>query len=267
MFTFGNFSKKIEDVRDEEIVEMNLAPAVEIKTDFLIRSNEDAHHFKINEIDILYLDQRNILQNIIQIDTKIMEAEKNHSDLVEGVYEGGLKIWECTYDVANYLCTQNRSLVSGKQVLDLGCGSGILGILAYKLGADSVHYQDYNEAIIKNLTIPNVAINGQKMLEKSKFWSGDWKNFSIINNLKYDVILTSETIYNPKNQKKLLSTLKTFLKPGGTIILGGKSYYFGVGGGMKQFLDLVEKDNTFCYENIWKSEEGLRREIILMHLR
>lgn len=40
-------------------------------------------------------------------------------------------------------------------------------------------------------------------------------------------------------------------------ILAGKSYYFGVGGGMKQFLDLVEKDRTLCYENLWESAEGI----------
>ncbi|XP_073989317.1 histidine protein methyltransferase 1 homolog [Rhodnius prolixus] len=266
MFTFGNFSKNCEGYCDERIDESNLAPAVEIKSDPLRQPNQDTHHFKINEIDIHYLDQTKILQNLIKTDSSIMEAEKNHSDLVEGVYEGGLKIWECTYDVANYLCNQNRILLSGKHVLDLGCGLGILGILAYKLGAANVHYQDYNEGIIKHLTIPNVMINGEK-IEKSRFWSGDWKNFIEVNDLKYDVILTSETIYNPRNQKKLLEALKTLLKPDGTIILAGKSYYFGVGGGMKQFLDLVEKDRTLCYENLWESAEGLKRELILMRFR
>lgn len=59
-------------------------------------------------------------------------------------------------------------------------------------------------------------INGEK-IEKSRFWSGDWKNFIEVNDLKYDVILTSETIYNPRNQKKLLEALKTLLKPDGTM--------------------------------------------------
>lgn len=38
--------------------------------------------------------------------------------------------------------------------------------------------------------------------------------------------------------------------------LAGKTYYFGVGGGMRQFENLVEKDSTFDIKNIWKSEDG-----------
>jgi len=55
---------------------------------------------------------------------------------------GGLKIWECTRDLADFLVHEGISL-TGKQVLDLGCGTGLLGILAMHLGAESVHFQDY----------------------------------------------------------------------------------------------------------------------------
>jgi predicted RNA methylase len=55
---------------------------------------------------------------------------------------GGLKVWECTRDLADFLIRQGINL-SGKQVLDLGCGTGLLGILAMHLGAQSVHFQDY----------------------------------------------------------------------------------------------------------------------------
>jgi predicted RNA methylase len=55
---------------------------------------------------------------------------------------GGLKIWECTRDLAEFLVCENINL-TGKRVLDLGCGTGILGILAMQLGAQAVHFQDY----------------------------------------------------------------------------------------------------------------------------
>lgn len=38
--------------------------------------------------------------------------------------------------------------LTGKTVLDLGCGSGILGILALNAGA-TVHFQDYVSKIIE----------------------------------------------------------------------------------------------------------------------
>jgi predicted nicotinamide N-methyase len=55
---------------------------------------------------------------------------------------GGLKIWECTRDLAEFLICEHINL-TGKLVLDLGCGTGLLGILAMYLGAHSVHFQDY----------------------------------------------------------------------------------------------------------------------------
>lgn len=51
------------------------------------------------------------------------------SDLISGVYEGGLKVWECTYDLLE-LIEKDMETFGGKTVLDLGCGAGLLGILA-----------------------------------------------------------------------------------------------------------------------------------------
>lgn len=39
--------------------------------------------------------------------------------------------------------TSENIEIIGKTVLDLGCGSGLLGILAKLQGAESVHFQDY----------------------------------------------------------------------------------------------------------------------------
>lgn len=64
------------------------------------------------------------------------------------LYLGGGKIWECTQDLGDYLMTATNLKDSlyhsmrDKHVLDLGCGAGILGILALKAGA-FVHFSDY----------------------------------------------------------------------------------------------------------------------------
>lgn len=79
-------------------------------------------------------------------DDTIVKAEQQHSDLVPAVYEGGLKIWQCTYDILNHLY-QKEINFKGQKVLDLGCGAGILGLYAYKQGA-KVCFQDYVSIII-----------------------------------------------------------------------------------------------------------------------
>lgn len=90
------------------------------------------------------------------VETVEVEATKrNHTDLISGVYEGGLKIWECTQDLADILTQTSADTdndegddqcllngFKGKNVLDLGCGAGVLGILAAIVGA-KVTFQDY----------------------------------------------------------------------------------------------------------------------------
>lgn len=74
--------------------------------------------------------------------SSVLSAESSHSDLLSGVYEGGLKVWECTFDLLNYL--ENESVnFDGLKVLDLGCGAGLLGIFALLKRATFVVFQDY----------------------------------------------------------------------------------------------------------------------------
>lgn len=222
--------------------------------------------------------------------------------MIKGEYEGGFKIWECTHDLADYITRaldpfkkpppvpsledldnedevevyEIESLASttfsGKTILDLGCGSGCLGIIAFKAGA-TVHFQDYNKDVLTKFTIPNLMLNVEEELNENetvekcktcKFYSGDWESFTNVigDDVKYDIILTSETIYNPDNQLKLLNVFKRTLKKGGSVYLAAKVYYFGVGGGIRQFEELVKKDGHFKSEIVWKCETGVQREVL-----
>jgi len=77
-----------------------------------------------------------------QVESDVNAAIKLNSDVIKGVYEGGLKVWECTSDLISYL-DQNLVSFVDQKVIDLGCGAGLLGIYALKNGASSVHFQDY----------------------------------------------------------------------------------------------------------------------------
>ena len=62
-----------------------------------------------------------------------------HSDLIPGVYEGGLKVWECALDLVEYLAESDIDF-SGMRVLELGCGAGLPAIFALIRGAREVHF-------------------------------------------------------------------------------------------------------------------------------
>ena len=108
-----------------------------------------------------------------------------------------------------------------------------------------------------------------KEFDKCAFYSGDWDSFRELTSAdsKYDIIMTSETIYNPENYAKLLNFFKSRLKSDGKIFLSAKSYYFGCDGNMLDFCKALDKEGSFSYETVWKAEEGLQREILLIKFK
>ncbi|EDW87484.1 histidine protein methyltransferase 1 homolog [Drosophila yakuba] len=213
------------------------------------------------------------------VNLDLRKSEEKHSDLISGVYEGGAKIWECTEDLLLYLSEKYEdSFWKDKRVLDLGCGCGLLGVYAMKHGAQ-VDFQDYNKDVLEYITYPNIVLNLEDSLsedEKLKFldksttlYSGDWTNFAELsrNEEKYDLILTSETIYNIENQQKLLDTFAGRLKSEGVVLVAAKSHYFGVGGGLEQFSERIRLGNVFQSESVWQAEENLKRGILQLKFK
>lgn len=220
----------------------------------------------------------------------ISKSVASHSDLIPGVYEGGLKIWECTFDLISYF-SEAKIEFTNKAVLDLGCGAGLLGIVALKGKAEKVHFQDYNSTVINEITLPNAVANcinaGSGVRETSKppskrpkkagllpdalnkcrFFSGEWSAVSklLLSSKpvsKYDIILTSETIYNPSYYNALHDTLAQLLDKNGRVYLAGKVLYFGVGGGIYIFEKFIEERNVFRSSIVKIIDKGLQRCIM-----
>ena len=97
----------------------------------------------------------------------------------------------------------------------------------------------------------------------------------------YDFVLTAETIYSPDSQSKLLGLIKQaggqyrrldgawrqqqrprspfpqVLKPGtGVAYVAAKTYYFGVGGGTRQFEQLLDSDGALSHEKVFSADDG-----------
>ncbi|XP_077013048.1 histidine protein methyltransferase 1 homolog [Tamandua tetradactyla] len=232
-----------------------------------------------------------LLKNNFPGENIVSKSFSSHSDLITGVYEGGLKIWECTFDLLAYF-TKTKVKFAGKKVLDLGCGSGLLGITAFKGGAKEIHFQDYNSVVIDEVTIPNLVANSTleaedddvcgpdvkrcrkaKLAEelcKCQFFSGEWSEFCklVLSDekffVKYDLILTSETIYNPDYYSTLHQTFLSLLDKNGRVLLASKAHYFGVGGGVHLFQKFVEERNIFETRTLEIIDEGLKRFLIEM---
>ena len=200
-----------------------------------------------------------------------------HSDLRSGVYEGGFKIWECSIDLVEFLASNNANL-QDKDVLELGCGAGLPALYCLVCGADFVCFQDFNEEVIDYFTVPNIICNLKQQSpniddsclaglvnKKTLMLSGDWVDVCTClktKNKKFDLILSSETIYNTENYEKLHKLLCDCLKENGLALLANKSYYFGVGGSSKDFIEYIEQQGKLAPKIVYKKDTGVNREIV-----
>ncbi|CAL5413911.1 unnamed protein product [Camellia sinensis] len=158
-------------------------------------------------------------------------------------------------------------------VLELGCGHGLPGIFTGLEGAAVIHFQDFNAEVLRCLTIPNVNAN---LLKKSqplatdvsgwntdaefRFFAGDWSEVhqilpyvhtnekdhncspGLVQSVGYDVILMAETVYSISALPHLYELIKKCLnRLNGVVYMAAKKHYFGVGGGSRRFLSVVDK--------------------------
>lgn len=237
-----------------------------------------------SEIDLKYIDNlANYLKNI-ELSFKIPE----NGDIVHNIYEGGFKIWECTLDLLDFLDSSKDIDLKNKNILDLGCGQGLLGIYALKKEARCVLFQDFNLEVLKYFTWNNIKMNfpEDEIFIKTKFISGDWSEFD--KNLKsqkfdifneklqkndivpdeFDLIFMSEVIYQKENYEKIANIIQKTLKPKqGICILSTKYYYFGVGGSLPDFLDFISKkfpDLKVIEEKELNTKKSNKRALVLL---
>ncbi|KAF7061454.1 hypothetical protein CFC21_068148 [Triticum aestivum] len=217
-----------------------------------------------------------------RVNTSDVLGVKN-SDLVPGKYEGGLKLWEGSLDLVKTLNSDikdDRLLMEGKHVLELGCGHGLPGIFAGLKGAALVHFQDFNAEVLRCLTIPNVKANLFKESSETSrsvgFYAGDWSEIDKLllrgdavqdktTNLHteneghrgYNIILMAETVYALDSLPSLYRLIKKCLHyPSGVVYMAGKKHYFGVGGGTRQFLRLVTEDGAMQSDLLAEVTDG-----------
>jgi predicted nicotinamide N-methyase len=214
--------------------------------------------------------------------------EYQNTDLVPGVYEGGLKVWECSIDLCRYL--QDNSILVEGSVLELGCGHGLPGcwVLNQALSrqnlSTSVIFSDFNEFVLNDATIANIVLNTQKGSDDKKelasrlsrhaaLGAGDWnimsRQFSqgseylpsmVPKDGRFDFILAAETTYSTAAAVDTARLLVKHLKVGtGVAFIATKRYYFGVGGGSDCFRDALIAEpspNKFQVETLEVYDNG-----------
>ncbi|KAF8056660.1 hypothetical protein FPV67DRAFT_1611377 [Lyophyllum atratum] len=252
------------------------------------------------------------------------------SDLVPGVYEGGLKTWECSVDLGGWLVGGEEGDVSGKRVLEIGCGTAVpsMCLLRRLFSSDpldpddketEIHLQDYNPSVLELVSFPNLLLTWSTTttaepapdptttgelpitpLLKSaflkalaayrvqlRFFAGAWEAFDVAQALgpgeggvgvggegvgegergeggeegRYDVVVTSETIYRTESVPALLGLMRRAGGGAGTCFVAAKVVYFGVGGGVNEFVGAVQEEGGRV-EGCWEGGVGVGRRVL-----
>lgn len=92
-------------------------------------------------------------------------------DLLRNVYEGGLTTWECSIDLVKYLDSLSGEIDSSKDIIELGCGTALPSLYLFnqvylKNSSNTYNFvlSDYNEYVLRLVTLPNILINWYDIL-------------------------------------------------------------------------------------------------------
>lgn len=198
------------------------------------------------------------IQNYYPLDTPLL----SNSDILKGVYEGGLKTWESSIDLVLYI--EDHIHPGNSHILELGCGSGLPSIYLAKIGY-KVDFQDFNKDVLDLVTIPNLMANitydSLNLGEiPHRFFYGSWSDAVGLRD-SYDIIISCETIYDSDSNDALLDIIQGKLSAQGVCFIAAKKIYFGCSGSLEIFKEAAMKRGLNCTV-MWQSEKGVKREIV-----
>lgn len=120
-------------------------------------------------------------------------------------------LWESSIGLARYVSTLGV-LISGQHILELGCGYGLVGIVASLSGAKVV-FSDFEYDALQ-FAKHNSIENG---ISCGEYVQMDWDTPCF--QCQFDVILASDVIYEEQNWQPIVDLLKNYLKPDGVVLL------------------------------------------------
>jgi predicted nicotinamide N-methyase len=140
---------------------------------------------------------------------KIVDTLFDSNAFNEGFCPYGAALWPAAVALGHALCAR-PDVVRGKRVLELGAGVGLGSLVAKKLGAD-VTASDMHPDMAE-LCRFNAEANGLSV----PYTAFDWADESFAE--RYDTIIGSDLLYDPKLTPLVLSVTKRLLVKGGLAV-------------------------------------------------
>ncbi len=125
-----------------------------------------------------------------------------------GVMGVGGRMWDAGIVLLRYLCeAKHAHIIQGHRVVELGAGTGIVGLAAARLGAASVVLTDLTD--VCPLLTQNVALCGAQAVctVEPLLWGAPLSPALACTAADVDVILAADVVYEPECFEALVTTM------------------------------------------------------------
>lgn len=158
-----------------------------------VRFTFDIFQTPIEQVTLYRREVFDVKHQLMQEENSFSSAEleilmgDTNEDLKQFIYEGGLKSWECSIDLVDYLTSQNVQAAIPETVVEIGCGTSLPSehlFVEYlekfctpNLEAScapglKLVLTDYNKSVLRLVTVPNLVIAWAKTVYGSH-WSDE----------------------------------------------------------------------------------------------
>lgn len=122
----------------------------------------------------------------------------------------GFYVWPCAPVLADYL-VKNANIIKDKNILEIGCGTALVGIVASKLGGKVIISDGHESLGSLNNAQKNLWEN---KLENVKLTILDWGilDSNVLKLGPIDIILASDCFYDPKDFEAIMVTVSFLLR-------------------------------------------------------
>jgi predicted nicotinamide N-methyase len=194
--------------------------------------------------------------SVLHVAAMLTHSDESHFLLeITNPLPYGIALWSSTIALAQDIISRADSF-SGKQVLELGAGTGLPGIVAASLAAERVVQTDKNN-LTMTLCRRNCELNGIKTIEHHL---ADWTDWNDKN--QYDWILGSDILYGLDMHPHLLRIFESNLAPGGRLLISDPFR-----AGSLRLLESMEKNGWSIRISKWSiGKEAITRPIGVFEL-
>lgn len=139
----------------------------------------------------------------------------NHPQVLSDMeYDENMPYWAELWPSARMLAKTlwKEELPPGQQALEIGCGLGLVGIIALAKGLQ-VTFSDYDATALE-FAATNARLNGFTNFNTIQI---DWRD--VPGGLSFPWVFASDLIYEIRNVEPLVGMIAKVLEPGGTCLL------------------------------------------------